>query len=348
MRIAIVAPVWFPVPPKTYGGTERIIHLLTEELVQRGHDVTLFATADSKTNAQLNSVCTSGFYSMMLAGETGSYEEYVDANIKNMISESGNFDIVHLHVDISKIPLTSGLSIPVIYTMHSALSSNEIETISQNTNTHITAVSNSQIVQIPQGLQKNIKVIYNGLDFDASESSMILSDPYLVFIGRMGPQKNPLDAIRIAKAAHVPIILAGEPQNPDERIYFRDTIMPLVDNDTVKYIGAVNHTQKKELLKNAVALLFPITWQEPFGLVLIEAMSYGVPVLAFDRGSVKEIIEYGKTGFYADTADELARFVPQALALNRKYIQESTIQRFNHMHMVDEYVELYASLIKNI
>ncbi len=349
LRIAIVAPVWFAIPPLKYGGTELIIDLLSEELVRRGHDVTLFATGDSKTSAKLKSTTNTGVYDLMVQGKADNYEKFIDANIENMVKESENFDIVHLHLDLSKIPLTSSLTIPVIFTMHTAVSQEDILLLKNNTAVKITAISNSQIAIVPEEQKKKITVIYNTLNFNNVEtltSGTLKGSPYLLFLGRMGPQKNPLDAIKIAKQAGLPIILAGEPQNPTEKIYLKEVIIPLVDNINVKYAGSVDNSQKEELYKNAGALIFPITWQEPFGLVLIEAMSHGVPVLAYKKGSVEEIIEYGKTGFYAESADELAKLVPDALSLDRKFIQESTFKRFDYMKMVDQYLELYECLIK--
>lgn len=163
----------------------------------------------------------------------------------------------------------------------------------------------------------------------------------------MGPQKSPLDAIRIAAASSMPIMLAGKPQNADEEKYFTTEIKPLINGTSVIFVGPVNHQEKNELLKNAAALLFPIQGEEAFGIIMIEAMACGTPVVAIDRASVSEVIDYGKTGFYAESIDELASLVPQALRLDRNNVREQAMRRFSHKRMVDDYTELYKSLISD-
>jgi glycosyltransferase involved in cell wall biosynthesis len=193
-------------------------------------------------------------------------------------------------------------------------------------------------------LGREFPIVYNGCDFNAYDPSFARGQ-YLAFLGRMGPSKNPLDAIRIAQMVEMPIVLAGQPQNSAEQRYFAEEIQPLVDGEHVRWVGPVNHAQKNELLRNAAALLFPIQWDEPFGLVMIEAMACGTPVVARRRGSVEEIVDDGITGFHASVIDSLAELVPRALALDRHRVREHAMQRFDYRRMVDDYLALYRTLV---
>jgi glycosyltransferase involved in cell wall biosynthesis len=186
-------------------------------------------------------------------------------------------------------------------------------------------------------------LVYNGYDFSDYDLSNGTGE-YLVFLGRMNAKKNPLDAIRIASAVGLPIMLAGAPETDLEQLYFDTEIKPHVDGQRVRYIGRVNTGGKRDLFKNAAALLFPVRWDEPFGLVMIEAMANGVPVLAYKRGAVPEVIDPGITGFYADSVEEIVSLVPKALALDRSVIREHGFARFNHDRMIDEYVAVLESV----
>jgi glycosyltransferase involved in cell wall biosynthesis len=190
---------------------------------------------------------------------------------------------------------------------------------------------------------RQFPIVYNGCDFDAYEPRYETGE-YLAYLGRMSPAKNPLGAIRIAKACKLPIVLAGQPQNAAEDLYFTQEIKPLLDGETVRWIGAVNHPQKNELLRKAMALIFPIQWDEPFGLVMIEAMACGTPVVAHRRGSVAEVVDDGITGYHSGAIEGMEDLVPHALALDRQTVREHARSRFGFQRMVDDYVALYRAI----
>ena len=209
----------------------------------------------------------------------------------------------------------------------------------------VAGISQCQMRAAALKLGREFPIIYNGCDFDAYEPNY---EPgkYLAFLGRFSPEKSPLDAIRIAAAAEMPIVLAGKPQNANEERYFKEKIEPLIDGERVRCIGPVNHPQKNALLRDAAALLFPIQWEEPFGLVMIEAMACGTPVLAHRRGSVEEVVENGVTGFHAGVIDGMVELLPQVLALDRRAVRARAETRFGFRQMVDDYVALYHSLTR--
>ncbi len=263
----------------------------------------------------------------------GGVELLVDLLIKGLLK----FDNV--------IPFGEKLGIPVVHTLHNNLSNDDIWVINKYDKAHIVGISHSQVSKISAQRRKNVHVIYHGIDFSKYTFSE-KRGKYLVFLGRMSKEKNPIGAIKIAQQLDIPIILAGPILNQYESKYFNEEILPLIDNDKVKYIGAVNHKQKINLLKNAIALLFPILWEEPFGLVMIEAMACGTPVLALNSGSVPEVIDSGITGYYADTITDLVLCVSKIKNLDRKLVREYSQKRFNHLRMTQEYLMLYEKLIR--
>jgi glycosyltransferase involved in cell wall biosynthesis len=345
LHIAQVAPLWSSVPPLTYGGIELMLHLLIEELVALGQDVTLFGTGDSNTSAKLRSLCKHNLLEMMSKGDAYEYDSYANANFVAALRERDIFDVIHCHMGCAQIPLSLLSENPTIYTLHTALTLDDQWTLMQYADVPLIAISTSQINSVPVERRRNIRVIYHGCDFSAY-SLGVEPNGYLAFLGRMAPHKSPLDAIRIAKKVGLPIVLAGEPYNRVEEQYFTNVIRPLIDDRTVHYIGPVNHSQKNDLLKSASALLFPIRWEEPFGLVMIEAMACGTPVVACNRGSVSEIVDFGTTGFYAYSVEELVSLVPKALSLDRKTVRETARDRFSHKRMAAEYLEVYRSIIQ--
>jgi glycosyltransferase involved in cell wall biosynthesis len=280
----------------------------------------------------------------MEKGCAAEYEYYETCNIAEALQRSDSFDIIHFHVGGYAIPLGALSRAPVLHTLHNPITPDAIWLLKRYANAAVTAVSRQQIAAIPEQRRRSIRVIYNGCDFEAYEFS---SSPgkYLAFLGRIGPEKSPLDAIRIANEAGLPIILAGQPLNEDERAYFAEKIEPLIDGKDVIYVGQVDYRRKVELLKHACALLFPIQWDEPFGLVMIEAMACGTPVVALQRGSVEEVIDFGKTGFYAGSIQALSSFVPRALSLDRRVVRDHARQRFGHVRMIDEHLHAYESLL---
>jgi glycosyltransferase involved in cell wall biosynthesis len=347
LRIAQVSPLWAAVPPKSYGGAELMVHWLTEALVEMGHEVTLFASGDSKTSAKLEAVCNHNLLETMKRGDAYKYDCYAASNFAEALHKSDSFDVIHCHVGASMIPFGSISRTPVLHTVHAGLDSvDEQWVLKQYPDVPIVAISNSQVVVTPVERRQNIRIIYHGCDFDTYEFS---AEPgkYLAFIGRMGPHKNPVGAMRIAQASGLPIVLAGQPQNSSEKSYFTEMVKPLLDAKNVTYLGSISHREKIDFLKGASALLFPIQWEEHFGLVMIEAMACGTPVIGWKRGSVSEVIDFGKTGFYGNSEEELASFVPQALSLERESVHKYALSRFSHRRMASEYVDMYNSLISN-
>ena len=345
LRIAQVAPLWGSVPPANYGGIELRLFWLTEELVARGHEVTLFASGDSTTSAKLRAGYPRNLIDAMGSREAFQYEQYANSNFVEALRNSNEYDVIHCHLGCPQIPLSVLSKTPTLHTMPTALSVDEEWLLNRYPDVTVVAISHSQIGGLPAKRCQAIRVIYHGCDFGDYDLNL-QPDNYLVFLGRMGPKKSPLNAIQVAKEAGLPIVLAGKPQDSSEADYFSQKIQPLIDGKNVTYIGPVNQRQKNVLLKNASALLFPIQWEEPFGLVMIEAMACGTPVIACNRGSVSEVVDFGKTGFYADSVEGLVSLVPRALLLNRKAVREHAMQRFSHKRMVDEYIEVYESLVQ--
>ncbi|RPJ62140.1 MAG: glycosyltransferase family 4 protein [Acidobacteria bacterium] len=344
MRIAQVAPLWARVPPVDYGGTELRVFWLTQELVKRGHDVTLFASGDSQTFARVKSVYPRALLDAMGHGYALNYAHYANASFAEAIRAGASFDLIHCHSELEHTPFAILSSVPVIYSLRTALSVDDHWLLRRYTEIVFVAMSHSQIRKVPEDRRKEIPVIHNGCNF---EDYVFSPGPgrYLAFLGRMGRNKNPLGAIAVARASEMPIVLAGQPQDRSEQAYFDKEIRPLIDGDRVRYIGPVGRAHKTAFLRDAAALLFPIQWEEPFGLVMIEAMAVGTPVLASRRGSVPEVVDPGITGFIGDSLEEMAALVPEALKLDRCRVREHARERFSHTRMVDEYVRLYRSVV---
>jgi glycosyltransferase involved in cell wall biosynthesis len=344
LRIAQVAPLWARVPPIDYGGTELRVSWLTEELVARGHTVTLFASGDSQTGARLQPIYPRNLMDAMTEGMAYNYGHYANAALAEAMREEDSYDLIHCHSEVEHTPFGILARVPFIYSLRTALSGDDIWLLQRYPEITFVAMSRSQIKDVPDERRRTIPVIYNGCKF---EDYLLSTAPgeYLAFLGRMGPHKNPLAAIQIAQSVQMPLVLAGQPQDRNEAAYFEREIRPLIDGVDVKYIGPVNQEQKRLFLRSASALLFPIQWEEPFGIVMIEAMASGVPVVACNHGSVAEVVDPGVTGFYANSPDELAALVPPALQLDRKQVHEHAKQRFSHLRMVDEYLRLYQALV---
>jgi glycosyltransferase involved in cell wall biosynthesis len=343
LRIAILPPLWTPVPPKTYGGVELVVHLLIEELVRQGHDVTLFGTGDSRTSARLEPVCERNIIDIMADDCALVYEAYANAAIARVLARAAGFDILHFHIGMHWAPFATLSQTPSLFTIHTFASCDDRWLARQLPQVTLTGISRYQAAQLAEGTDRKIPVVYNGCDFGAFRPSYE-QGRYLAFLGRMSHDKNPLDAIRIARAAGMPIILAGQAQQKKEEAYFEKEIRPLIDGENVRYIGPVNHARKNELLRNAAALVFPVQWPEPFGLVMIEAMACGTPVLARALGSVPEVVDQGVTGFHAGEIDQMQGLLMATLALDRRGVRAQAEARFSYQRMVEGYLELYRGL----
>ncbi len=343
MRIALVAGLWRRVPPVTYGGTTRIVSLLTEELVQRGHDVTLFATGDAQTAARLRAVYPRNLAEAQADGAVGRFDYYRMVNLAEAVRESSSFDIIHCHTGILSIPFGRLSKAPMLHTIMDRLVPDDVWMLTEYPDAAVAARSRCQILPIPEPRRRKIRVVHNGHNFDFYRLSERRGQ-YLAFLGRMSWEKSPVDAIQVARRLGMPIVLAGEPVFADEYEYFEEAVRPLIDGASVSYIGAVDDARKNEFLGNAAALLFPIRQEEPFGNVMVEAMACGTPVVATSLGPVPEVVDRGKTGYYSSSVDELPGLVLQAMALDRREVREHARRRFSHRRMVDDYLELYRSL----
>jgi glycosyltransferase involved in cell wall biosynthesis len=343
LRIAQIAPLWTRIPPQNYGGIELLMKLLVDELSERGHNVTLFASADCETRGTLYPVCESNLTDLTSRGAAYCYEYYTNSMMAELLRNAHQFDIIHYHLSSAWLPLASATSTPGLFSIHTGITCDDEWVFQRWPKIAVNGISQHQMRAATRSLNRNFPVVYNGCDFSAYSHNPAPGS-YLAFLGRMSPQKNPLGAIDVARAAGLPIVLAGQPQNASEQQYFSQKIQPLIDGQSVRWIGPVDHPAKNEFLRNASALIFPIQWDEPFGLVMIEAMACGTPVIALQRGSVSEVVDSGITGFHANSLDAMIPLIPQALQLDRSRVRNHAEARFGFRKMVDGYLELYRSL----
>jgi glycosyltransferase involved in cell wall biosynthesis len=259
------------------------------------------------------------------------------------LRRASEFDVIHYHLTPGWIPLASLAATPSLFTLHTCAVKDDEWAFGRYPGVEVAAISRFQIAETEARLGRSFPVVYNGCDFGAFEPNFEPGQ-YLAFLGRMSHAKNPSGAIAIARACGLPLVLAGQPQNGEEERYFAEEVKPHIDGERVRWIGPVNHGQKAELLRNAAALLFPIQWDEPFGLVMIEAMACGTPVVGVKRGSVGEVVSPGLTGFTGAAPVDLADLVPQALALDRRVVRSTAEARFGFGRMVDSYLELYQAM----
>lgn len=340
MKIAQVAPLWERVPPPTYGGIELVVSRLTDELVRRGHDVTLFASGDSQTLARLEAVYPRA---LRLDPEIKEHVMYEILETSLVYQQAAEFDIIHSHVGIWTLPVACLASTPTVHTLHGIFTRDNSKVFTQHSSQPYISISNAQ-----RQLDLNyVSTVYNGIK--PEEYPFVAhpqEPPYLVFLGRFSPEKGPQHAIAIAKQAGWRLKMAGKVDVVDTE-FFEKEIAPHIDNQQIEFLGEVNHAEKAELLGNAAITLFPITWQEPFGLVMIESMAAGTPVIGINLGSVPEVITHGKTGFVCQNYEEMAAMIPAALELNRQTCREDVENRFSVTKMVDGYEAVYEKIIKD-
>ena len=340
MRIAQIAPLAESCPPKLYGGTERIVHFLTEELVRQGHEVTLFASGDSQTAGELVPCVPRAL--RLVDGAQNLVPHHLSL-VERVRRRLDDFDIVHFHIDLFHYPAISSWRTPTITTLHGRLDLPELyDCYRAFSDVPLISISNNQRLPLPP--VNWIDTIYHGLPEDMLPYNPDGGD-YLVFLGRISPEKRPDRAIEIAVRSGKRLKIAAKIDNVD-REYWEQKIEPLVEaHDNVEYLGEVNEDQKAELLGNAGALLFPIDWPEPFGLVMIEAMSCGTPVVAWRNGSVPEVIENGRTGRIVGNLDEAVIAVDEVLALPRVEVRSAFEEQFTVRRMAADYVRVYERLI---
>jgi len=340
LRIAQVAPLYESLPPKLYGGTERIVHYLTEELVKQGHEVTLFASGDSITNAKLIAPVNEG---LRLKKDCIDPLAYHIIEMQEVIKRAKKFDILHFHTDYLHFPF-SNLGVPSITTLHGRLDIPELQDIYKTfPYQKLLSISNNQRLPLPQA--KFIKTVYHGLPKNLHSMGNGKGD-YLAFLGRISPEKGIERAIRISLATNTKLKVAAKIDKAD-LAYYENNVKYLLNHPLIEYIGEINEQEKTEFLGNAKALIFPINWPEPFGLVMIEAMACGTPVIAFNNGSVPEVIEDGVTGFIVNTMTQAIHAVSQLKYLSRIEVRKTFEKRFTAKRMVEDYVNVYHSLINN-
>ncbi len=340
MRIAQVAPLTESVPPHLYGGTERVVSYITEELVGMGHDVTLFASGDSVTSATHEAVWPVALrFDRTLRDPQAPHILLLE----KVCQQLDSFDILHFHIDYWSFPLFSRHRTPFVTTLHGRLDLPELQSVFDAFR-HVPVVSISDAQRRPLPQANFVRTIQHGLPLGLL-TPRPLKPEYLAFLGRIAPEKSPDRAIRIARRAGIPLKIAAKVDRVDEA-YFREKIRPMIDGRHVELVGEIGDADKPDFLSRAIALLTPIDWPEPFGLVMIEAMACGTPVIAFNRGSVPEIVEHGLTGFIVEDEPGAVAAVSRAAALSRGQIRRRFEQRFSARRMAEEYVALYEALTR--
>jgi glycosyltransferase involved in cell wall biosynthesis len=339
MKIAQVPPLIESVPPKGYGGTERIVSFITEELVRRGHDVTLFASGDSETKAHLVPICPKGLRLFVNNVETLAYH-YVQ--LDQVTKQAREFDIIHFHNDYLHFPMSRVYNYTHVTTLHGRLDNPGIPQLYKRYNDiPLVSISNHQREPIP--FANWIDTVYHGLP-DTLYKQGKGEGNYLAFLGRISIEKRPDRAIEIAKRTGIKLKVAAKIDNADKEYY--ESVKHLFDDPLVEFVGEIGEDKKEEFLGNAAALLFPIDWPEPFGLVVIESMACGTPVIAFREGSIPEIIDDGITGYSVSSIDEAVDSVNKVQNIDRSKCRQKFEERFEVSTMVDNYERVYSQLIE--
>jgi glycosyltransferase involved in cell wall biosynthesis len=339
MRIAQVAPLYERVPPLSYGGTERIVSYLTEELIRQGHQLTLFASGDSLTEGDLIASCDRSF---RLNPDCVDYLAHYVLQLEQVFQLSNSFDVIHFHIDYLHFPLFRRQGIPNVTTLHGRLDLADLVPLYREFNDMaVVSISNAQRNPLPwlnwQG------TVYHGIPVELYERKRDQGS-YLAFLGRISPEKRVDRAIEIAKLVNMKLKIAAKIDAVD-RAYTEREIRPLLDHPLVEFIGEIGEREKQEFLGNAYALLFPIDWAEPFGLVMIEAMACGTPVVAFLRGSVPEVIDHGVTGFIVQSIEEAVVALERIQHFDRERCREVFEQRFSATRMANDYVKIYEKAL---
>jgi glycosyltransferase involved in cell wall biosynthesis len=339
MKIAQVAPLYESVPPKYYGGTERVVSYLTEELVRQGHEVTLFASGDSETKARLVAVCPR---SLRLDKRCRDQMAHHYIMLEDVFQRGAEFDIIHFHVDYMHFPQSRREAITHVTTLHGRLDIPDLVPLYHEfRDMPVISISNGQREPLPWANWQ--ATVYHGLPEDIYR---FRPEPgrYLAFLGRISPEKRVDRAIEIATRVGMPLKIAAKVDRVDKD-HFESVITPLLRNSLVEFVGEIGDGEKDEFLGNAYALLFPIDWPEPFGLVMIEAMACGTPVIAYRGGAVPEIMEQGHTGFIVHGVEDAVEAVRDVAQLSRKRCREVFEERFTATRMAHDYVQQFERLI---
>ncbi len=340
VKIAQIAPLMESVPPRLYGGTERIVSYLTEELVALGHDVTLFARRDTITAANLVPCAAKA---LRLNANVRDFIPYYMLMLDRVRQSADDFDVLHFHIDQFQFPLFRSMAGRTVTTLHGRQDLPDLLPLYLGfSDMPLVSISNAQRLPVPHA--NFAATVYHGLPIDLHRPMAEPCGGYLAFLGRISPEKRPDRAILIARALGIPLKIAAKVDRADE-VYFRSVIEPLLGGPGVEFVGETNEQQKTQFLGEARALLFPVDWPEPFGLSMIEAMACGTPVLAFRCGSVPEIIEDGVTGAIVETMDEAIAALPAVMALDRQKVRQRFEQRFTATRMAKDYVDVYRLLL---
>jgi glycosyltransferase involved in cell wall biosynthesis len=339
MKIAQIAPLIESVPPRLYGGTERIVSYLTEELVALGHDVTLFASGDSITAAKLVACVPQA---LRLDANVRDSIPYYMLMLDRVRQRAADFDVLHFHIDQFHFPLFRTLAGRTVTTLHGRQDLPDLHALYVGfDDMPLVSISGAQRAPVPRA--NFAGTVHHGIPVDLHRAGTGAGG-YLAFLGRISPEKRPDRAIAIARAMGIPLKIAAKVDRADE-VYFRTEIKPLLGAGGVEFIGEINDQQKTQFLGEAQALLFPIDWPEPFGLAMIEAMACGTPVLAFRCGSVVEIVEDGLTGAIVDSMEEAIAALPRVVALDRIKVRQRFERRFSATRMAKDYIDVYRSLL---
>jgi glycosyltransferase involved in cell wall biosynthesis len=340
MRIAQISPLYESVPPKSYGGTERIVSYLTEELVRQGHDVTLFASGDSLTRAELKAICPASLRTSKNCKDPLAHHMVM---LEKVFQCAPEFDIIHNHVDYLAYSLFRRSNVPTVTTLHLRLDIPDLEYLYQEfDDMPLISISDSQ--RRPLNNANWQKTVYHGLPPELYKPYYNPAGEYFAFLGRISPEKRVDRAMEIAKRCNTPIKIAAKIEKI-ERDYYDQEIKHLMEHPLVEFIGEIPQNEKNSFLGNARALLFPIDWPEPFGLVMIEAMACGLPVIAWNNGSVPEIIEEGKNGYIVQSMDEAVAAGEKIDRIDRRVCRKIFENRFSAKRMTKDYLSLYKQMI---
>ena len=340
MKIAQIAPLIESVPPRFYGGTERIVSYLTEELARLGHDVTLFASGDSVTSARLVSCATTA---LRLNPNVRDPIPYYMLMLDRVRECADDFDILHFHIDQFHFPLFRPLAGRTLTTLHGRQDLPDLGALYFGFNEMpLVSISDGQRAPIPNA--NFVATVYHGLPRDLHRPTFNPRGGYLAFLGRISPEKGVDRAIKVAQTLGIPLKIAAKVDRVDEA-YFREQVAPLLKGPGVQFIGEINEQEKTDFLGQALALMFLIDWPEPFGLSMIEAMACGTPVLALRRGSVEEVVENGLTGHIVDSIEEATVSLPRVMTLDRRAVRRRFEERFTATRMAKDYTRVYNLLL---
>lgn len=350
MKIALLAPPYLSVPPKKYGGTEKIVSLLADGLVDRGHDVTLFASGDSQTRAKLISIFPEELGNSGLKKDDGLMPliHYTEC-----LRRQKEFDIIHNHAQYLAMFLCEFSQTPVVHTMHGSFYPTEApeekrKVLAVFSNHRFVSISNNQRGGMPD--LNFVATVYNGIDTAQFNYTEKPRGDYLLWVGRIVAKKGPLPAIETAKKTNTPLVIAAA-IDPADRTYFESEIKPHIDGKFISYIGEISHNTSESLYGNAICTLFPITWHEPFGLVMVESMACGTPVVAYNIGSVPEIVVHGKTGFIVEIesgVEGMAHAVREMGTIKRGDCRSHVIEHFTKEKMVEGYIDVYQRILNKL